>query len=74
MKKNIPEVTAYRLEEAGNILTSMGISFFVSETVSPILSKSKPGIDREKTTRYRVLKQTMLASGILELVVAKEIF
>lgn len=77
MKSKVPEVTAYRLEEATNILAKSGIKFYLKKTSPPSLLrrteiKAVARIQGE-VTGYRVLKQTLLADNTLELVVAKEI-
>jgi hypothetical protein len=73
MKRKIPEITAYCLEEASDILIRKGIKFHLKETVPPFLSRSMQERGQEEVTRYRVLKQTMLSGGTLELVIAKEV-
>ena len=75
MKRKIPELTAYCLEEASDILIRKGIKFHLKETVPPFLSRSMQERGQEEVTRsrYRVLKQTMLSGGTLELVIAKEV-
>lgn len=73
MKKEIPNVTAYCLEEAENILAGKGIKFSLKETVPPFLSRFMQEKEQPGAARYRVLKQTRLADGMLELIIAKEI-
>lgn len=70
MVKKIPDVTAYRLEEAVNILKENGISFSLKKTTSIFF--------REKHTQYevssrqcRVLKQVEYDS-MLVLIFAEE--
>lgn len=77
MKRKVPEVTAYRLEEATNILVQNGIKFYLKKTYPPFLPRRTQKKAGEKTQgevkTYRVIKQTLLADNTLELVVAKEI-
>ncbi len=79
MKNIVPEITAYYLEEATAILDKYGIKYNIREIYSlPFSRKIKnqgTGKDQNKVTgnAYRVLKQTLLAENILELIVAREI-
>jgi hypothetical protein len=73
MKKEIPDVTAYCLEEAGSILTGKGIQYSLKETVPPFLSRFMQEKKWSGAVRYRVLKQNRLADDLLELIIAKEI-
>lgn len=70
MGKKISEVTAYNLERACNILKKEGIEFVLREITPPFLPEKKDG---EKVTGYRVLKQTLLPDGKLELIIAREV-
>ncbi|NLJ55556.1 MAG: hypothetical protein GX334_00745 [Firmicutes bacterium] len=69
----IPDVTAYCLEEAGKILTDKGIKFCLKETVPPFISRFMQEKEQLGTAKCRVLKQTRLADGMLELTIAKEV-
>ncbi|NMB35175.1 MAG: hypothetical protein GX989_02685 [Firmicutes bacterium] len=73
MENTIPEITAYRLEEAVAILTKNCIKYSIKKispsyrTESIVAEK-----DRGEATIYRVLKQTLQAGNILELTIARE--
>lgn len=77
MNKKVPDITAYRLEEATTILTKKGLKFCLRE-ISPLFLRGKPAekpleSDQNGRRNYRVLKQTLSADSFLELVVAMEI-
>ena len=73
MENIIPEITAYRLEEAIAILTRSRLKYSVKKITPPFRTENTVvGKDRVEKTGYRVLKQTLQADNVLELVVARE--
>jgi len=71
MEENAPDVTAYRLDEAINILEKKGIKFKLKKT-SPFRS----GLWQEHeekaapNEKYRIVKQLQLEDHFLELTIA----
>ena len=63
------DVTAYRLDEAVNILERKGIKFKLKTAVSPFPDLVTQGGDELLFKRCRVVKQVKLAGPCLELTI-----
>lgn len=70
MKEKIPDLTAYRLNEAISILKKMNVVFLIKKT-APSWGKGD-GSRRLFSSYDRVLKQTEIGDNIIELIVAAE--
>ncbi|NMB41290.1 MAG: hypothetical protein GX996_05080 [Firmicutes bacterium] len=70
MLKKASDVTAYRLDEAINILKEEGIKFGLSGT-APAFSKLPAGsVEKSLYKDCRVVKQIELPNGTVKLIVA----
>lgn len=70
----IPDVTAFPLEEALQLLEKNGVNYYVKKT-APLFSssrKSKAANEVKKALLYRVIRQREDNTGIIELVIAPE--
>ncbi|MGI5875197.1 MAG: hypothetical protein ACOX6X_00030 [Dethiobacteria bacterium] len=68
---SIPDVTAYRLDQAVEMLKKKGVKFNLKKIAPPIVRK-KGNIPEQTFGAYRVLKQDIIGNSLLELTVAKE--
>lgn len=69
MKEKIPDITAYRLDEAINILQRKGIKFKLKKTFPPSSGFPKYEEKDFSLPKYRVVKQTPINEYTVELIV-----
>jgi beta-lactam-binding protein with PASTA domain len=72
MKEKIPDVTAYRLDEAINILEKKGIKFNLKKTIPPLSGLEDHKVKEISKKNYRVVKQMELEDYTLELIIVAE--
>jgi len=70
MSEIVPDLTAYRLDEAISILRTMKVNYSLQKTAPPT-GRGDSG-RRLSPSFYRVLKQTEIGDNIIELVIAAD--
>jgi len=71
IKLRIPDVTAYRLDEARRLLDQQGLDYYIKKTV-PAGPPGAPNVPCAPQN-YRVVKQILSEDGITGLFVAPEV-
>lgn len=69
----IPDVTAYRLDQAKDILEKYGAKFYYKEIVVPPLTGKKERPSDCSFKIYRILRQVEVGNNLIELTVAAEV-
>lgn len=66
MNGKVPDLTAYRLDEAIGVLKEMKLNYSLQKTAPPGRK------DNNRQTFYRVLKQTEIGNDIIAFIIAAE--